>query len=145
MIKQLNIDELNLVLPLGIAFSREAQYPGGFVPEIFIRNWRIYIESGIGVILGMFTDDQLVGILGGFTYNDPNNDDLVAMEAFWYVMKEHRGGGAKLLDAFEAWGKERGAKRITMAYVFTSMPEAVQRIYEKRGYRPLELHSMKEV
>ena len=145
MIRQLTIDDLELILPLGLVFSKEAQYPGGFVPEIFIRNWKGHLENGFGVIFGMFKDEQLVGILGGFDYSDPNNDDLVAMETFWYVAKEHRGGGIKLLDAFEAWAKERGAKRVVMAYVFTSMPEVVKSIYEKRGYGPLEMHYSKEV
>jgi GNAT superfamily N-acetyltransferase len=145
MIRQVKISELPLIFPLAAEFYNDADIPGRFVPEVFIKNWTAMIEDGTAVVFGLFKDDQLAGVLGGATFPNLNSGELMAMEFFWFVSKEHRGSGTLLLDEFEAWAKARNVTHIVMAYLTSSMPEAVKHIYEKRGYGPREVHYMLEV
>lgn len=133
-----------MCVSLGQEFCADADIPGGIIPEVFINTWEEMLSSGAGVIFGMEKDGLLVGMLGGVTYSDMNNGALVGQECFWFVSKEHRGGGIELLKAFEAWCIERGCKRWTMVYLVSSMPEIVEQIYRGRNYRPMEVHWLKE-
>jgi GNAT superfamily N-acetyltransferase len=126
-------------------FYVEAKFPGVFNVEVFTRNWTYFIEHGIGAIFALVKDGVIVGALGAVILPDTTSGDLRASEMFWFVGKEHRGGGIALMDAFEKWGTERGAKQITMAYLKDSMPQIVESIYERRGYRFFEAHWLKEV
>lgn len=145
MIRQVKISELPELVPMGREFYEDAKLPGGFSPECFVRNWTGMIESGIGVIFGLMKEGKFVGGIGGSLSMDPNNDDLIAIELFWFVTKEHRGGGIALLEAYETWCEEKGVKRIYMVYMLSSMPEVVKAIYEKKGYAPTEVHWMRRV
>lgn len=61
-----------------------------------------------------------------------------AQEIAWYVDPDHRGNGLELLDAYEAWAIESGAKLISVASL-GKFPDA-ERIYARRGYSRLETH-----
>ena len=79
--------------------------PGGFVPEVFIRNWSSFIRTGIGTFLGAFEGEEFVGGLGAILAPDINNGHITAVECFWYILPEHRGGGIRLLKAYEEVGQ----------------------------------------
>lgn len=59
----------------------------------------------------------------------------VTEEVLWWVDKDARGAhGVKLLDLYEAWAIERGARIIGLY----SFEEETPALYSKRGYVPLE-------
>ncbi len=141
----LQTNELDQLIPIAKNFFGEADLVGGFVPEHFVATWYGLIEGGAGIIFGIKEGDKYVGVLGAIKYPDPNDGEIVCSEAFWYVNKESRGHGIGLLKQFESWAKEQGAKRITMAYLVDSMPDKVKNLYEHMGYRPKEVHYIKQI
>ncbi|HEY7823649.1 MAG TPA: GNAT family N-acetyltransferase [Acidimicrobiia bacterium] len=79
------------------------------------------------------------GVLGGLPF--PlffNRAALGIQELFWWVMPEYRktGEGIALVQAFEDWGREIGAKFVIMMSQET-MP-AVNELYASRGYTRAE-------
>jgi len=76
-----------------------------------------------------------------------NRRTSVGTELAWWVNPEHRAGsnGIKLLRHIETLAKDAGIKYWTMAYMESSMPETVKRIYENMGYRQTEVVYMREL
>lgn len=131
---------------LGESFYGEGKLPGKFVLENFKASWGKLIAADIGALWVLQREGALVGAIGGVIYPDINDGQPVAMETFWYVAEAHRGGmgGIRLMRDFELWAGMKGAKRIIMAYIFSSMPESVKHFYERDGYRPMEMWYVKE-
>ncbi len=66
----------------------------------------------------------------------------VAKETVWWIDPEHRGIAADdMLAAYENWAAERGVTTTGMAALATA-PRA-GRLYERRGYAPVETHFLK--
>ena len=113
----------------------------------FLSTWKGLLATGIGVIWLLIDEDSgmPVGALGAIKFPDPNNGVLTASEMFWYVKKDYRGQGMKLLELFEGWAEENGCGHITMVHLTDIMPDILKRVYERRGYKAREVHYFKEV
>lgn len=101
---------------------------------------------------GMFVVEQENGALVGACgfYMTPvwlADDFLVAQEVFWWIDPEWRKGGAGLLlwQTAEEWAEEAGAKAIAMIRLEGMADEALHRIYERRGYTPMEHHYVRKL
>lgn len=74
------------------------------------------------------------GTIGGAAVPHPfNASHIMAQELFWWA----ESGGLQLLAAFEEWAAAR-AGSVRMACLEAASPDRVAKIYERRGYRPLE-------
>lgn len=135
--------DLPAIIELGRSFYAEGNLPGRVEPEQVKRSWNLFLATGQGALFVLERDGAVVGALGALIYPDMNDGDLVATEAFWYVMPEHRGGGIALFNAFEAWASAAGAKRLMMVHLLDLMPKALEKFYIKKGYRPIEIHYIK--
>lgn len=144
-LSQLTREELPAATEVLHRFYEEGKLPGKMSDESFVRSWGSFLRSDTGTIIAEKEDGKITGLLGAILFPDLNNGDLVATEAFWYVDPQHRGGGIKLFNRFEEWGKARGAKRLIMVHLLSSMPEALNRFYKRRGYRPVEVNYVKEI
>lgn len=129
----------------GREFFAEGNLPGGFRPEAFTQNWTKMIYAGHGMILGAFKNGAFIGALGAVFSPDPSNGDKIATEAFWYVRPGHRGPGLRLLKAFEEIAMKRGVKRIGMVHLLSIQPEGMANLYQRLGYRPVEVNFLKEL
>lgn len=86
-------------------------------------------------------DEPASGVLMARSADHPFGVGLVAQETVWFIDPSARGRSALLmLDAYEAWARERGCAVIGMASLATN---DVARLYERRGYRPAETHFLK--
>ena len=76
-----------------------------------------------------------------------NADVLTGAEVAWWVDPEHRAGrnGIALMKYLERLAKEAGIKYWNMSFMFSSMPEAVERIYQSLGYKKTETTYMKVI
>ena len=76
-----------------------------------------------------------------------NSDVTCGNEVAWWVNPEHRGGknGIKLLKHLEGMAKDAGIRFWTMAFMTSSMPDVVEGIYQKLGYRKTEVSYTKEL
>lgn len=145
-IRPLTIEELPLCCEHGRAFHAEFQLAGEFIPEVFLRNWRVFYERNMGVVLALWNGDQLIGGLGSLLAPDLFDDRLCATEIFWFVDRAHRRGrgGIRLLDAYERWAFGQGAVEVRLAYLNGGVQdEGLHRLYTRRGYMIRETGWMK--
>lgn len=148
MIRQIRIDEVHsFAVALGDEFYVESGASGVFSLETFVRSWVTLIDSNVGVMFGMFDGDVPVGAVGGGIFQSLYTGEDVATEFFWFVTKNHRRSGEalQLLQEFETWAFEQGAKRIDATVLFNEYSEIVSRIYVGRGYKAVETHYFKEL
>lgn len=101
---------------------------------------RSVVENGSGALLLLEDDGVVVGGIGGTLQNEPVSGHKLAVELFWFVQPKYRGttGPLRLLAAYERWGQESGADHICMISMENSMPEEMDRLYRRLGYRKLE-------
>ena len=92
-------------------------------------------------------EGKVVGTIAGMTipwFMDIRQ--INAQEMWWYVDPEFRGTvGPELLNWFELWAKKRGAKVICLAGFYEKRLAALERLYGRRGYKPMEVHFVKEL
>lgn len=86
-----------------------------------------------------------VGLIAGMVVNNLTNGKMALQEVIWYVYKEHRRSGRKLLEYFEQAAKSRGCSQIVMALMCNSGMEKLGKFYERMGYTPFEIQYMKEI
>jgi N-acetylglutamate synthase-like GNAT family acetyltransferase len=65
---------------------------------------------------------------------------MTATELAWWVNPDHRGGknGVVLLQFMEQLAKDQGIKYWSMVSMESSMPETINRMYERLGYTKSE-------
>jgi GNAT superfamily N-acetyltransferase len=140
MIDELDLDTLPQIIPIGEAFAKEANYPGGWSWPDFARMWVSLLNGGLGKIFVSTDGGQLGGALGAVFTPDPYSGQMTAVEQFWYVLPEHRKtrAGMELFQAFQVEAKKRQARKIVMVHLASLTPESLQKFYEKEGFRLAE-------
>jgi len=86
-----------------------------------------------------------VGVIAGFMVNNMTNGKPAVQEVIWYVDKEYRSHGKKLMDAFEDLARERGATSLVMGLMCNSMQDRLDKFYKRLGFRPFEVQYIKEL
>jgi GNAT superfamily N-acetyltransferase len=136
-------------LPRCETFAREFYAASQFLNKLdmsrFVSNWTQWLESGIGVMFLAEENGEIIGGLGGVKHPEPYSGELIASEFFWFVRQAHRGAGLRLYKAFESWAREQGCSYIRMVHLLDSMPEKLNRVYERLGFQPVEVHFQKEI
>lgn len=79
---------------------------------------------------------QLVGGVGGYCVPGMLTWDLVANDAFLFVLPNWRSlkNLLMLMHAYKTWAMARGAKLITASYMGGWRPEAMAKVMERQGY-----------
>lgn len=68
-----------------------------------------------------------------------NAQTKIGQEIFWYCKPDFRNGiGSDLLDELEADARRKGADVFMSAAIAGLRDGAVARVYQRRGYKPLE-------
>lgn len=130
------------IVEMGVRFVAESEYwkLGTANPDKIAVLALSLIESG-----GLFVAEDasgIVGMLGGCLMDHPMLDSLVASELAWWVEPDHRGtAGARLLSAFAAWARERGANALHM--VAPNVRVAMH--YKRLGYFEMETSFMRRI
>jgi hypothetical protein len=149
MTRVINIDEVpkDRLEWMGNSFFSEGGLPGKFHVEHFITVWRNLLNSGMGALWLAEADGKLFGGIGGILYPTMFSPQLSAVETFWYVEPNSRGGtcGIRLHKEFETWAALRGAKTVTMVHINGLMPDSLARYYMKHNYKPFETCYIKEL
>lgn len=86
---------------------------------------------------------EVVGIIAGQPVTYHLQTAKLFQEMIWFVKKEHRGNGLKLLKYLENWCKMEGFAGIIMAHLSDNIGERLERIYKIREYNFLEKHYLK--
>jgi GNAT superfamily N-acetyltransferase len=101
--------------------------------------FRHHMECGLVLVCG----NPVNGVLMALTFEHPFGAGRWAKETVWFVRPEARGRSAvQMLDEYEAWAREQGCRTVGMASLSTN---DVSRLYERRGYVPVETHFVKTI
>ena len=102
----------------------------------------ISLMSGVNgaTLLVAESAGRAVGMAASVTFPFyANANTRLAQEIFWFVKPDFRSGlGAALLDELEAEAKRSGAAVFMSAAIAGLRDGAIGRVYERRGYKPLE-------
>lgn len=124
------------MLDMGERFAVKAALPFPYCRESVAHLLHNLITNPMGLVY--VCED---GVTGGLCHAHPfNHDIIVGQELFWW--SEGRNGGA-LMDALENGAAELGCQFWTMIALEHVSPRAIGRLYERRGYAPLEHSYMK--
>jgi len=93
--------------------------------------------------LVMEIDGQIKGVIAGFIADHIVNGDKFFHEVIWYVSKEYRKYGLKLLIEAENFCKEMGIKQIMMAHMGVDKENAFRKLYLAKGYTLLSVQYIK--
>lgn len=146
-IKQLTPEELPFCFDAASSFFAESKLPGELIFDHWVSQWTAFITQDLGSIFACYVKGKIAGILGGFCVRCSMTADMEGIEAFWYIMPENRGGmgGIKILKAYEAWCKSKGAKRMKMACLTDVNCQAMKDLYERMGYSEIQTSFKKEI
>lgn len=131
------------VIRLTDAFSKESLAEYGM--EVEAERREIILKVCQDMVLFLLKDGKPVGVIGGFIVNGLTNSKLAVQEVIWYVDKEHRAHGKKLMVEFEKLARSKGASSIIMCLMCNSMQERLDKYYKRLGYKPFEVQYMKEL
>jgi hypothetical protein len=147
-IREATVDDLPGMAATAEAFYASSRFLKKFDIEKFCALWAQFLQSGLGVIYIVLSENReqpIVGAIGGIKYPDTYSSELIATEFFWFVREESRGGGLTLYKLFEKWAREQKCSQIRMVHLLDSMPEKLERIYRRLGFEPAETHYVKEL
>lgn len=90
-----------------------------------------------GEILVGEQEGEIVGLLGFIVANHHFSGQCYAAELMWYVLPEKRKGGIALELL---WQAEKDAKQMgAECFCFTAPNESVEALYQRFGYKKLEV------
>lgn len=82
------------------------------------------------------------GVLMAVAAEHPFGPVRLARETVWWIEPDYRGPSAlRMLADYEAWAKGQGCDFVGMAGM--GADPSVGRLYERRGFRPAEVHYLK--
>lgn len=145
MIREATADDLRNLEPLAREFHDASTSLTEFNIDVFEAGWRQLLSGGYGVIFLLLDGDRIAGTIGGVAFPDICHGKLVAQEFFFFVAKDARGEGTRLYREFEKWAESRGCAQIRMVLLIDSMPEKLDTVYRRWGYRRTEVAYSKEL
>jgi len=120
---------------------------GAFCLPTATAAWKEALEREYGFISADVEGLKIRGVIAGFANFDFERNCLVAVEAHWYVLPEHRGStiGIRLLRQFEKWAMLKGCKQIVCAYTPATAPNFMPEMYAKLGYTKEKVLRTREI
>jgi GNAT superfamily N-acetyltransferase len=111
-----------------------------FCPGSFAVSLHNMIHTPSAILLVAEVAGEIIGFAGAMVFPAYWNDQaLIAQETFWWVQPDYRGkAGAVLLQGLESEARNQGARSFLMVSLDALRPDAVGKLYERRGYAPLE-------
>lgn len=139
MIRLATEDDFPAIVELCREFWNHTMFIEEFDAEHCENMVRLAYDNGLLAVL--IIDNVVQGFSAAVkSYLLGSTQALTATELAWWVNPEHRGGknGVVLLRFMEQLAKDAGVKYWNMASMESSMPEVVNRMYERLGYRKSE-------
>ena len=86
----------------------------------------------------LIIDGHAEGMLAGKEVRTPTSNEKFWHEVVWFVSKQHRRYGLKLLNSAKKVLKLQGFKAIVMVYMHNSKSDKLHRLYTRLGMQPME-------
>jgi len=140
MIREGTESDLDFIVDMAKEFWKHTIYDEKYCPDTVWHMAAQCLSHGLLSVLEI--DGEVVGFACGVKGALLGNSDVLSgTEIAWWVNPDHRSGrnGISLLRHIEGQAKKCGIKYWNMAHMESSMPETVQSIYEKMGYKRTEV------
>lgn len=142
-------DDLPELVRMGLDFHRASCYAQTVDADIeSFKRTLMAIASGPGAVFIADADGAAVGMAAATaSAHWFNAKHKIGQEVFWWVDESHRGtaAGRMLMDSIEEWARLSGCKTFCMASTANLRPEALARLYKRRGYVPQDIYYSKVV
>lgn len=93
----------------------------------------------------LILDGKAIGMLGGKEVHTPTSNERYWHEVVWFVNKDYRRHGIKLLEVVKKKLKEEGFDSIVMILMHNSKSEKLHDLYTRIGMTPMETHYIGEL
>ena len=137
VIRAATLDDVDAIAALGQRFLAQSVYHGRLAdnPTRVRALATSLIEAPAGEVFVADVDGALVA------YAHHLSGEWVAGEVAWWVDRDHRGLGLRLLRAAERWARTQGAIRFEL---IAPTPD-VETLYARLGYVPIERTFQREL
>jgi GNAT superfamily N-acetyltransferase len=135
MIRKAFESDFDSIVELSREFWKHTMFEEPFEEEHTLKMVEMAREHGLLAVLEV--DGSVEGFAAGVSsFLLASTQAKCGTELAWYLSPDHRGGknGVALLQFMEQLAKEQGIKYWNMASMQSSMPDYVNRLYEKMGY-----------
>ncbi|WPE28059.1 hypothetical protein PshuTeo1_37940 [Pseudomonas hunanensis] len=136
MIRPATHEDIPRLVELGTLLHDTSSYAHtGFNADKVARFLGQLID-GLGVVFAAEVNGEVVGGFAGAVTEQWFSDDLLAYEYSIFIEPSKRQGliALKLVLAFQAWAKAKGAKEIHMGITTGISVEGTSRLYRKLGF-----------
>lgn len=116
-------------------------YEEGKIETLF----RLALKNEEYTCISLLISDKVVGYVFGFITEHYFHSKKIAYCMSIYVDEEYRQYGLEMLRAFEAWGKYKGAKTLSISTFTGLSPKSLGTVYKKLKYAEKEIAYWKEV
>jgi N-acetylglutamate synthase-like GNAT family acetyltransferase len=145
MIRKGTYSDIPKIIEMATKFWADTIYDEECEPESVDHLSRVCIDQGLMVVLDL---DGVCGFACGI--KSPlmaSSKAFMGVEVAWWVEPEHRAGrnGLRLLKSLEASAHDAGIKYWNMLFMESSMPDTVEKIYQKMGYNRNETTYIKRL
>lgn len=100
-------------------------------------------EDYTGIVL--LIDGKVCGYILGLLTDQYFHSKKIAYCLSIYVKDEYRSYGLEMIRSFEAWGKYKGAKTLSISSFKGLSPEKLGKVLNRLGYTEQEIAYWKEV
>jgi GNAT superfamily N-acetyltransferase len=142
MIREASMSDLPRIMELGDSFLRTGPYKNKHKSAHAEKFAALLIQSVGRVLLWEEDNGQVTGLLAFLLLPHYFTGELTAQEVMWYVEPEYRKGcpALRLMWAAEELARNLGATTMQ----FTAPTKAAAALYQRYGYKPLEMTFEKE-
>lgn len=135
MIRCANESDFDEILMMSAEFWKHTQFSEAFEAEHTKNMVQMAFDHGLLAVVEI--NNNVVGFCAGIkSFILGSTKAMCATELAWWIDPDHRQGknGVALLQFMEGLVQEQGIKYWTMVSMQSSMPEQVNRMYERMGY-----------
>lgn len=120
--------------------SLYATYGAIFSPEKLGETLEAHIQSPDAHVIVADRCGAIVGVACAVKTQLYMSDDDIAVELFWWVNPDARGGAhaIRMMDELERWARESECKALAMSSMVTIEGSPADAIYARRGYSNIE-------
>lgn len=140
--KEEDLDEIILLAKESVLkVLPDAEYEEDKIVNLF--NLALKNEEYTGICLVI--DGKVQGYILGYISEHYFHSKKIAYCMSIFVREEYRAYGLEMLKSFEAWGKYRGAKTLSISTFSGLSPDKLSNVYRRLGYKEKEIVYWKEI
>lgn len=143
VIRKVLVGDFNKIIQMLTQFQEEilADYGLNLNTPNFKEEMFSYVDSSFVAE----KNGELVGIIAGKIINFPFSVDKIYQEAIWFVCKEYRSFGLRLMNRLTEWCKEQDIKFLVTSRMINLQSDKLDVVYKHLGFVPYEVNYIKNI